>query len=806
MRIPVIMIVVCLLLSLQAGAAAATDPLAELHNATFVTARGIRAELPHGTVTINTGVVAMFGREDVHTCGVVVGDLDLDLDLKPTGSGVLNLFQEISGSPEVHWQLNAAYLNAAATSDAALRPEGIPLAIRKWSELSKEEQERFDGLYLQSYGDGWVDESAGMGGPPGMGHPGAGAPGLRLRDPVAKEVFAAVWRKPDQPGSVSQRFDIRMDATGKNVTITDFSRGLVMFQVPWSPEKGDVDNALRLKAVKYEYNFTPPAGTDDARTLGQLKARVTADFSVVSDQQQVSFISSPWLVYDSVTASDGAQYVAKRGGEGISDWVLTIQGEFSENKDYTIIFDGAGEVPDSFDAIGYGGAYRFGTSALWPGEDHPVDITISVAPLPGDCSYVASGGVPLSAEGGVYSASWQQSTRNVMLAATAFPAKDVTTHWGNLHVFAPPELAESISQMESVTAVGDMLDYYTGLWGEPQPSQTGPRQEMLFLLPDEGGVQAFEDAGWVFILGTGGSYGSGAMGLPLVAHEVAHIWWGQGFSGPRWFTEGMANYAACKFIEDYRTKKGEPDPYGYRRYMINFALGSELPISLARRDELDDRAAIYHNSAGFLLTCDNRLPGGLDSVLKRMYTAELNGPAVDNDGLRALFAAQNADLLPKLWDAYVARGQFESSDKEDDSYREMVLTPGREQYVSLLGWLNPARRKMMQGDYPGALYCAEQALAYRSEPKDYLFIADLAYRSGKLDSAMERATAIEEMENLDAATQVKAILLTAKIFRDRGDAVNEKAALEVVVKDGPAAGLISEAQQAQQRLEELAQQ
>src|SRR5512136_1073174 len=95
MRIPVIAVAVCLLLTLIASAAVAPDPLAELHDATFVTARGIKAELPHGAVTINNGVIAMFGREDARTCGVVIGDLDLDLILKPTGTGVLNLFQEI---------------------------------------------------------------------------------------------------------------------------------------------------------------------------------------------------------------------------------------------------------------------------------------------------------------------------------------------------------------------------------------------------------------------------------------------------------------------------------------------------------------------------------------------------------------------------------------------------------------------------------------------------------------------------------------------------------------------------------------
>lgn len=802
MRIFALLLAAWLVL-LLAAAAAPADPLAELHNATFVTARGIKADLPHGTVLINSGVVAMFAREEALMCGVVTGDMELQLQLKPSGTGVLNLFQETTGTPDIKWQVEGAYLNAAVTSEAAMRAEGVPLAIRKWSELDPEEQQRFDSLYLQSYGDGWVAEAPAGGG--GMGHPGSmGGTQLKLRDPVGKEVFAAVWRKAEQPGEPAKRFDIRIDETAANVTVTDFSRGMVMYQTPWAPEKGDLDTAMRLASIDYAYSFTPPAGDADTRVLGQLQARITAELEVTESRTSLEFISCPWLEFATITSPEGTPYVSHRGGAGISPWVLSVAGDFKPGTRYTLVFTGSGQVPDSFDAIGYAGVYRFGTSTLWPGEDHPVDIAISLAPLPGDWSYLASSGAQQSLADGKYSASWPQSTRNVMLAATGFPVKEVATGWGNLRVFAPPELAGSVEQMESVVAVGDMLKFYTSLWGEPQPSQAGQRSQPVFLVPGESGVQAFEDAGYVFILGTGGSYGSGAMGLPLVAHEVAHIWWGQGFSGPRWFTEGMANYGASKFIEDYRTQHGEPDPYSYRRYIINFALGSELPISLARRDELDDSAAIYHNSAGFLLTCDNRLPYGLDGLLKRMYEAGLNGPAVDNDELRGLFTDQNAEVLPKLWDDYAERGLIESSATEDDTYREMVLSPGRRNYVSLLGWLNPARRKMAQGDYAGAKYCAEQALQYRAEPKDYLFIAELAYRSGKLDEAMERANAIEEMDNVDTPTRVKAILLAAKIFRDRGDAVNEKAALETVVQDGPAAGLISEVQQAQQRLDELA--
>jgi hypothetical protein len=780
------------------AAPAPADALADLHGATFVTTRGIKADLPHGTVLINSGIVALFGGIERRTAGIALGDLDLSLALKPTGGGVLNLFHEMNPArPDIHWKLDAAYIMAAATSEAALRPEGIALAIRNWDQLSQAERERFEGLYLQCYGDGWVEQASSEHRPPGAGAP------LKLRDPVGKEVFAAVWVTPQSADAEAQRFDIRVDEAGINRTITDFAHGTTMYQTPWVPEKGELDPAIRFKSIEYGYAFVPPVGDGQSRQLGQLKAKITVRLGVSEAKEHLDFISCPWLTFDAVQIAGGQRAACTRGGPGLSDWVLHVPGSFEPGTEYTLVFDGAGEVPDSFEAIGYAGVYRFGTGALQPGEDHPADLTISVAALPGDCSYLASGGAGIHAAASGYSATWPQSTRSEMIVATAFPPAGVSTAWGNLRVYAPPELSASVGQMEAVTAVGDMLDYYTSLWGEAQPGQAGPRSQAVFIVPGESGAQAFEEAGLVFTLGTGGSYGSGAMGLALVAHEVAHIWWGQGFSGPRWFTEGMANYAAAKFIESYRTRRNEPDPVSYRRYLINFALGNILPISFARRDELDDRAAIYHNSAGFLLTCDNRMPYGLDGALRNMYVAGLNGPAVGEDELRGMFADVNEELLPKLWDRYVVKGGVDRAPSEDDTYREMVLTPGRETYIKLLGWLSPERRKMAQGDYPGALYCATRALQYRSQPKDYLVVADLTYRLGKADEAMERLAAIQEMANLDAPTRVQAMLLAAKIYRDRGDGENEKAALEAVVKDGPAAGLTSEVQQAQQRLVEL---
>jgi len=785
---------------LAASGSAKPDPLADLHAATYVTARDLTLDFSYGEATLSSGVVALFDRGEARTAGIAIGGMEFTLDKLPQGGGVLNLFHEIQPSESaLHLTLQAAYLCGAPRSGASLAASGVPLAIRPWDQLSADEQQHFTDLYLQAYGDTWTEEPGG----PGGGHPGAPGAALRLRDPVGKEMFAALWTVPTKDDPDGRRYDVRRSADGSEVTIDDYARGLTMYQTPWAPEQGQPDPAVRFRSVDYYYRFIQPSGEAAARRLGRVSVLTDAAVSVTEPRKEIRFLSFPWLTVASVSTS-GSSVTVERGGPGLSPWVLTVKGDFKPGQDYTLAFVAGGECPDSFDAIGYGGAYRFGTGALYPGEDHPVDITITLHALPGEPHYLASGDAVVRVDRGVYrTASWKASTRSCMLIATPFNPVDVTTAWGGLRVYAPPDLAGSVPQMDSVTSVGDMLSYYSGLWGPANPAMAGaqPSQD-IFLLPEESGVQAFEDAGLVFILGGGGSYGSGAMGLPLVAHEVAHIWWGQGFSGPRWFTEGMANYASAKLIEDYKTRHGQPDPVSYRRYLINFALASVLPLSIERRDELDDRAAIYHNSAAFLLTCDHRLPYGLDGILKRIYEAGLNAPAVSHEELRGMFGDASS-ALPALWDKYVERGAVDKSDTEDDTFREFVMTPSRESYVRLLGWLTPARRKQAQGDFAGALYCANRGLAYRDEPKDRLLIAELTYRANGAGAALPLAEAVLSNASLDAPTRVKTYALLAQLYRDAGDAEKERAALKVVVDEGPAVGALTDMQTAKQRLAEL---
>ena len=87
----------------------------------------------------------------------------------------------------------------------------------------------------------------------------------------------------------------------------------------------------------------------------------------------------------------------------------------------------------------------------------------------------------------------------------------------------------------------------------------------------------------------------------------------------------------------------------------------------------------------------------------------------------------------------------------------------------------------------------------------FFFIADLAFRAGRIEEALERATVLMENPKLDDKTRARTNYLFARIFQHMGDPVNERAALEAVIADGPAAGLMLEVQEAQSRLDELAQ-
>lgn len=792
-------------------AAQPADTMALLHDAQFYDIDLREGQFAHGSFEVYGSVVALLPGDYIH--GLAIGGLGVDFHNLPAYTaedGALNLFSEIDGPDSVLglFGLAAGYISAAPGSGITIAGDGLAGTARDWDELSDAEREQFEEVFAQCASDGWtVGRSA------------------DLRAPEGSEAFAAMW-VPGPDGGLGTRWDYRVDAGG-NITIEEYARGITWYQYPWAPEEGEAPDALRFSKVAYEYDLHPPvaegAGHPNADSpYGSVDVKVIASLTAVSEASGPTLISDPYIEWESVRI---AEVVDGEAGEfddtGFarlpqpnSPWLLEVEWSFDEGVEYALVMEGHCTIPETYASFGYGGAYRFDATALWPGEEHPVDITIDVIGRDAKYKAAASGvgridpDVISWTEGGTRFTDtyayypFEQSTRNPMVVLTQFPRRAVETSWGALEVYVPEDLIDGVEQMEAVQAIGPIISYYSAIWGD-----RGIDKLPVFILPDESGVQGFMSAGMVFILGGSGGHGGAgsAMGgmTALLAHELSHLWWGQDVSTPRWFVEAMANYGTAKFIEQHYKETGAGDPLFYRRYLMNFALGYELPLSMERRDALDDAAAIYHNGPAALLSMDARLPRGLDPVLAELWRGHRGEPELSHEELRAFFFSQPNPQLQELWDTYIERGIVPLSDDEDETYRELLRTPERDKYTQLLSWLMPARRKAAIGDYTGAMYYANRALEYRAEAKDYYWLAELAFKAGYTDEAIERCMVIMEDQQPDQATEVKVHHLLAQCYSAKGLAEMARMEYAWVVEHGLDAGQIGLVQDAQEQLAEM---
>ena len=789
----------------------AADALELLHEAQYFTVELMEGEFPQGSFEVYDSVVAVLPGEYPH--GLVIGGLGVDFYNLPAYTaedGALNLFREIDGPDSTmgFFGLVAGYVSASASSGLSITDEGNITAQRTWAELTDTERAQFEQVFAQCASDGWTEGRS-----------------AALREPVGSEIFAALW-VPGEDGGLGTRWDFRADADGA-VGIEEYARGITWYAYPWAREEGEAPDALRFNKVAYEYDLHPQvaegAGHPNADSpYGSVDVKVIASLQAVSEASSPTLVSDPYILWESVRIAevvggkpaefDEAEFT--RLPEPNSPWLLQVDWFFEEGVEYALMLDGHCTIPETYASFGYGGAYRFDSTALWSGEEHPVDITIDVTGRDAKFKAVASGvgridpdvigwtedGMRFTDTYAYY--PFEQSTRNPMLVLTQFPRRSIETSWGELEVYAPADLIDGVEQTEAVQAIGPIIDYYNAIWGD-----RGVAKLPVFILPDETGVQGFMSAGMVFILGGSGGHGGAgsAMGglTALLAHELSHLWWGQDVSTPRWFTEAMANYGAAKFAEQQALSGGGGDPYSYRRYLMNFALGYELPLSLERRDELDDSASIYHNGPATLLTFDARLPHGLDPLLAELWRSHSGEPELSHEELRAFFFSQGNPQLVDLWDGYVERGIIPATDNEDETYRELVRTPERENYRRMLEWLMPARRKAMLGDYAGAMYCANSALEYRSEPKDYQWLAELAFQAGRVDEAIERCIVIMEDQQPDAVVAVKVHYLLANCYAEQGENALAIPEYQWVAEHGMEAGQISLVQDARAQLADL---
>jgi hypothetical protein len=203
------------------------EVMAILHDADFLTVRNLKAELPHGDLVINSGVIASFKGWDKHTGGVVIGDTDVNLTRLPTGPGTYEAFPDmLEGKAAVHVKSRMSYLIASVNSKAQMvHGKEFIAAMRRWEALSPDEQAQFESIYKAAWADGWLDEAASA----RTGHP-------VLREPVAGECFGAVWIENwrDAPAGQLTRIDFRVEADGTTAIAREKASGKLLMQSPYA--------------------------------------------------------------------------------------------------------------------------------------------------------------------------------------------------------------------------------------------------------------------------------------------------------------------------------------------------------------------------------------------------------------------------------------------------------------------------------------------------------------------------------------------------------------------------------------------
>jgi hypothetical protein len=205
------------LLAAPARAADDADIPDDLRDADYITAVDVEAEVPYGELYIDDAVIGIFPRLEDRLGGVLVGNVRLILDEVP---GHAQHPDGSTGKPQsVTFRIEQAYLSSSLRADILVRPKGRALAARRWSGLSKKEQQQFLEIYSAASQSSWFEEQA---------EPDA----RRLRDPGAREFFTSFWsRRPrnlpplaEQPeGPRIGRYDFRVDASGHEVTLFDYA-------------------------------------------------------------------------------------------------------------------------------------------------------------------------------------------------------------------------------------------------------------------------------------------------------------------------------------------------------------------------------------------------------------------------------------------------------------------------------------------------------------------------------------------------------------------------------------------------------
>jgi hypothetical protein len=261
--------------------------------------------------------------------------------------------------------------------------------------------------------------------------------------------------------------------------------------------------------------------------------------------------------------------------------------------------------------------HRLTVSASWPHEDRvdfthwgswhpylglrsdPVPITLEVR-TDAEFQVVASGTrVSDSVSGGRRVARWRTTVPQgwMFLSIGRYRTSELAEGGQQLELFWPTDHQDASAALMAREPFR-VLDFYRQAFG---PRLTN--RLTVIEIPDEG-VRNLAVDGLVAIsrasyrrLEQSPTYLSG-----LLAHELAHLWWGDLVqptgSGARWLTEGFAEFS--RYLYERHTG-GEPLDWSYRNLVVVRQFAGREPPPLADASAEGEDESLYYQKGAFVL-------------------------------------------------------------------------------------------------------------------------------------------------------------------------------------------------------------
>lgn len=145
--------------------------------------------------------------------------------------------------------------------------------------------------------------------------------------------------------------------------------------------------------------------------------------------------------------------------------------------------------------------------------------------------------------------------------------------------------------------------------------------------------------------------------IDLLAHEMAHQWWGGLVSwktpADNWITEGLATYATLLFLREWQGEKTCKKVLKKLRQQVKLYAKMGVPadganLKLKNRSLMVYQALIYAKPALMLMALADRIGAAELGRRLRTFLKDFRGSSVDTDEFLAMLSGENVELHTKL--------------------------------------------------------------------------------------------------------------------------------------------------------------